>query len=79
MQTEWTDEEIRLATELHEDQCACGQTIWVSLFGDRSPWLELAREIINARPQKETLPLQFDRDSARLISHGELRRHYEDC
>lgn len=59
MTSEWTDEEIALATELHEDECACGRTIWDSLFGGTNVWCEYARAMLKSRPQKEQLPLQF--------------------
>jgi len=50
MSESWTDEEIQLADELHDKNCAQGCLRPVG--GD---WLRWARDIINDRPQKETL------------------------
>ena len=50
MSESWTDEEIILADELHDKNCRAGCELPVSY-----DWLLWARDIINDRPQKETL------------------------
>jgi hypothetical protein len=59
MPAKYTQEEIDLATEIHEDECSCGNDIWWIPFTGPNIWIEYARAIIKSRPQKEQLPLQF--------------------
>ena len=51
----YTQEEIALAKEMHDESCYKGCTdAFASLF-DPYGWLDMAREELNDRPQKEVL------------------------
>lgn len=54
--SQWTEEEIELAAEMHDEVCVdgCDYGPFMSMF-EPEGWLELAREKLNDRPQKEVL------------------------